>query len=262
MSPRLFTENDIHLALDGEMPADDRAAFDRWLEVNPDMKARAERYAADRDQLRAALDPILGEPVPERLRKLVREPIARSARMLWLRTAAAAAVIFLVGGAIGYGIGQAGRPTSGADMLAFVEGALAAHRIYSAEKLHVVEVGVDQKDHLVGWLSKRVGVTLTAPDLAAKGFRLIGGRLLPAGTTGMAAQFMYEDETGRRVSLYVTRESGEDETGFRNETEGSVNALYWLDEGYGCVVAGDVPEQALRDIAEAAYRQLLQGPHA
>ena len=64
----------------------------------------------------------------------------------------------------------------------------------------VVEVGADQKDHLVGWLSKRVGVTLTAPDLESQGFRLIGGRLLPAGTTGMAAQFMYEDATGRRVS--------------------------------------------------------------
>jgi anti-sigma factor RsiW len=262
MSPRLFTENDIHLALDGEMPADDRSGFERWLEANPDMKARAERYATDRDQLRAALDPILGEPVPERLRKLVRAPMRRSARMLWLRNVAAAAVIFLVGGAVGYGIGHAGRPSADPDTLGFVEGALAAHRVYSAEKLHVVEVGVDQKDHLIGWLSKRVGVTLTAPDLAAKGFRLIGGRLLPAGATGMAAQFMYEDDAGRRISLYVTREPGEDETGFRNQTEGSVNALYWLDEGYGCVVAGDLPEGALREIAETAYRQLLEGPHA
>lgn len=262
MNSRHFTERDIHLALDGELPADDRAGFEHWLESNPDMKARAERYAHDRELLRAALEPVLRETLPQHLRNLVQDSGRRPARMLWLRNAAAAAVVFLVGAAAGYGVGYVGRPATTTGPLAFVEGALAAHRIYSAEKLHVVEVGVDQKDHLVGWLSKRVGVPLTAPDLAGMGFRLIGGRLLPAGTNGMAAQFMYEDATGRRLSLYVTREPGEEETGFRNETEGAVKALYWLDEGYGCVVAGDLDESTLRAVAESAYRQLLQGPHA
>jgi anti-sigma factor RsiW len=262
MSPRTFTENDIHLSLDGEMPVDDRAGFERWLEANPDMKARADRFAADRERLRAALEPVLAEPLPPRLRRLVDEPVRPSRRMLWLRNASAAAVIFLAGAGVGYGIALAGYPAGEPDSLGFVESALAAHRIYSKEKLHVVEVGADQKDHLVGWLSKRVGVTLTAPDLESQGFRLIGGRLLPAGTTGMAAQFMYEDATGRRVSLYVTREKGEEETGFRVESASGTNALYWLDEGYGCVVAGDVPEASLHAIAESAYRQLLQGPQA
>jgi anti-sigma factor RsiW len=262
VSPRVFTESDIHLALDGELPGDDRAGFERWLEANPDMRAKADRYASDRDRLRMALDPVLTEPVPERLIRLVREPAEPPRRMLWLRNTAAAAAIFIAGGLAGYGFGFAGRPASAPAGLEFVDSALAAHRIYSAEKLHVVEVGADQKDHLVGWLSKRVGVSLTAPDLVPQGFRLIGGRLLPAGLDGMAAQFMYEDATGRRVSLYVTREKGREETGFRVETEAGVNALYWLDEGYGCVVAGDVPEQALHGIAESAYRQLLQTPHA
>ena len=30
----------------------------------------------------------------------------------------------------------------------FADSAIAAHNIYAAEKLHVVEVGADQKDHL------------------------------------------------------------------------------------------------------------------
>ena len=75
--------------------------------------------------------------------------------------------------------------------------------MYAAEKLHVVEVGADQKDHLVGWLSKRVGTTLVAADFTAEGFELVGGRLLPLAERP-AAQFMYQDQSGNRVSLYVT----------------------------------------------------------
>lgn len=262
MNPRAYSENDIHLALDGELPADDLAGYEHWLASTPGMSARAERYAADRERLRNALEPVLHEPVPARLLGVLHEPAARSHRMVWLSRASAAAVIFLFGAAAGYGVGLAGRSPAAPDSLFFVENALAAHRIYSAEKLHVVEVGAEQKDHLVGWLSKRVGVTLAAPDLALQGFQLIGGRLLPSGNKGMAAQFMYEDANGRRLSIYVTRQSGDEETGFRVETEAGVNALYWLDEGYGCVIAGDVSEKALHAIAESAYRQLLQGPHA
>ena len=45
------------------------------------------------------------------------------------------------------------------------------------------------------WLSRRLGRQLTAPDLAAQGFDLIGGRLLPA-STGPAAQLMIRIRAG------------------------------------------------------------------
>lgn len=260
MSPRAFSETDIHLALDGELPADDRADFERWLDANSEMRTRAERFAEDRARLRSALDPVLAEPMPSRLTQVLDGPPGSHAHRRALRNAVAACLIFALGAAAGYGVGSSGRS---ADVGAgFVAEALAAHRIYSAEKLHVVEVGADQRDHLVGWLSKRVGVTLNAPDLAGHGFGLIGGRLLPSGTTGMAAQFMYEDASGRRLSLYVTQQPQGEETGFRVEASGGTTALYWLDEGYGCVVVADLPEAELKSVAEAAYRQLLEEPHA
>ncbi|MEZ5803517.1 MAG: hypothetical protein R3E51_08710 [Rhizobiaceae bacterium] len=40
MTRRDFTENDIHLALDGEMPAEERAAFDHWLHSDRDEGAQ------------------------------------------------------------------------------------------------------------------------------------------------------------------------------------------------------------------------------
>lgn len=259
MSGRDPSERDIHLALDGELPAEDRAAYEAWLDGNPDMKARAGRYAADGERLRAALETVLEEPVPGRLSGALargnNEPPRRAA-LRWM----AAAAIFAAGGLGGYalGHGRAG-PVRGEVRLA--QNAIIAHRIYSAEKLHVVEVGADQKDHLVGWLSRRVGLTLMAPDLSALGYDLIGGRLLPAGG-GTAAQFMYQSTDGKRISLYVTADKGEQDTGFRLHEGDPIRAYYWVDEGYGCAIAGDAPAARLLALANLAYRQLLAGVEA
>jgi anti-sigma factor RsiW len=72
--------------------------------------------------------------------------------------------------------------------------AIAAHRRTFSVR-HPVEVGAGQEAHLVQWLSKCLGRPLVVPDLAAVGFRLMGGRLLPA-EDGPAAQFMYENGKG------------------------------------------------------------------
>ena len=252
MTHRDFTEQDIHLALDGEMPTEDRLAFDKWLDANPDMKARSLRFADDRESLRQAL-PV--EPVPQRfLLALGGEAGSNRGLPSWYRIAAVLAV-FLLGAAGGYGLGLWQRPDALHDR-AFANNAIQAHDMYSAEKLHVVEVKADQRDHLIGWLSKRVGVHLVAPDFSAEGYELIGGRLLPdAGKA--AAQFMYQGGNGERISLYVTREPDRVQTGFRSLVEGSTRAFYWMDDDYGCAIAGVAPEKTLLSLADSTYRQYL-----
>ncbi|MGE3362297.1 MAG: anti-sigma factor [Rhizobiaceae bacterium] len=258
MTTRGYSERDIHLALDGELPADDRQGFDRWLDAHPDMRALEQRFTDNREQLKAGLDPILDEPVPERLSRLVAasDKMPASGNRV-LRYAAAAAALLAVGGLAGYF--AAPRLNSNTPALVqMADSAIDAHNIYSNEKLHVVEVGADQRDHLQGWLSKRVGVKLIAPDLKNQGFELIGGRLLPSGKK-TAAQFMYQDATGNRVSLYVTRDETGADTGYRVLEENGSRAIYWLDGGYGCAVAGAAPEKLLSAIADATYSQLLAG---
>ncbi|TIR93973.1 MAG: anti-sigma factor, partial [Mesorhizobium sp.] len=177
MTRRDFTERDIHMALDGELPGEERMAYDAWLEANPEMKAKSARYIADRAALRAALAGVMDEPVPARLRHAVLgEAPARTPawRSRWWLSAAAAAVL-MVGGFGGYlaGIDGIGRSGESDDQLA--EQAISAHLIYAAEKRHAVEVPASDKDHLQTWLSNRVGLKLVAPDLAAEGFALVGG---------------------------------------------------------------------------------------
>jgi anti-sigma factor RsiW len=256
MSGRQFNTNDIHLALDGELSVDDRADFERWLDMHPEMRALSARYARDRAALAAALAPVLDEPLPARLTKaLSGEARPRRSWSVVLRNAAAAVVLLALGAAGGYGISLSQLAGANPEE-AIVGDAIVAHTMYAAEKLHVVEVGVDQKDHLIGWLSKRVGTTLVAADFSTEGFDLIGGRLLPLAERP-AAQLMYQDQSGLRVSLYVTTDKEGEETGFRRYDEGGARALYWVEKGYCYAVIGAVPEDKLAAMATTAYKQLL-----
>ena len=115
MSGRQFTDRDIHMALDGEMPADEQGDFEAWLSVNPDKKALSTRIVEDRRRLREALEPVLREPVPEALRKLVEgDQPAPARRTGWWRLAAAAALL-AVGGGAGYALGLSGWKPVGSD---------------------------------------------------------------------------------------------------------------------------------------------------
>ena len=260
MTRRDFSERDIHMALDGELPGEERMAYDSWLETNPEMKARSVRYIADRAALRAAFAGVMDEPVPARLRQaLLGEATVKAAawRSRWWLSAAAA-VVLVAGGLAGYvaGIDGIGRGDGADDQLA--EQAIAAHVIYAAEKRHAVEVPASDKDHLQTWLSNRVGLKLVAPDLAAEGFQLVGGRLLPAGH-GKAAMLLYEDAKGERISLFVTAELADKAKGTYMAEKDGPEAVYWLDKGYGCAVVGSLPRERLAAVAKSAYGQLLAG---
>jgi len=260
MTRRDFSERDIHMALDGELPGEERMAYDAWLEANPEMKAKATRYVADRAALRSAFAGVMDEPVPARLRQAVfgegpaKTPAWRS--RWWL--SAAAAVVLAVGGLGGYVAGIDGIGKTGDSDEQLAEQAIAAHVIYAAEKRHAVEVPASDKDHLQTWLSNRIGLKLVAPDLAAEGFELVGGRLLPAGQ-GKAAMLLYEDARGERISLFVTAESSATTKGTYTAEADGPEAVYWLDKGYGCAVVGSLPPERLSAVAKSAYGQLLAG---
>ena len=257
MKPNQFGQGDIHLALDGELPAEAREDFQAWLRANPEMMARWSAYQADRVRLREALEPFLREPVPAAMSEYVdrsRRPM-RAAR--WWQVAAAAA-IFALGAAAGYGLNETGWPGPPRTAGALAGQAISAHLVYAAENRHLVEVPAAQRDHLVGWLSTRLATRLIVPDFSREGYGLVGGRLLP-GHNGGAAQLMYEHENGDRISFYVSPDASRRSTGIALLQEGKGCAYYWLDRGYGYVVAGTSSEETLLALAGLAQRQ-FSGP--
>ena len=95
---------------------------------------------------------------------------------------------------------------------------------------------------------------MRAPNLA--GFSLVGGRLLP-GESSPVAQFMYQNESGRRLTLYVRNEPGSGtETAFRYVREGKIGVFYWIDRSFGYALSGELERDELYAIASQVYRQL------
>jgi len=243
-TPPLTAE--LHAYADGRLAPARQAAVDAWLAAHPEAAAEIADWRRQKELLHAAFDPVAEEAVPERLAAATRQrpssPLLRIAAALgWL--------------AIGVAIGFALRGKPAAEAPAIARQAAIAHAVYTPEIRHPVEVGAEQEAHLVQWLSKRLGSPLKAPQFAAIGYALVGGRLLPA-ERGPVAQFMYEDGAGRRLTLYVTSGESGGETAFRYAQEGKLGVFYWVDGRLGYALAGDLPRAELLKIAETAYRQL------
>ena len=200
-------------------------------------------------------DPVLEEPVPPQL---------RAPRGGGWRPAAIAAGWIAIGLAVGAIAGwqlHAWRstPAAFADTASFVKRAAIAHVVYSPEVRHPVEVGADQEQHLVAWLSKRLGTPLRAPVLTnvGEGYALVGGRLLP-GENGPVAHFMYQCREGKRFTIYVRANApGNQETSFRYAAEGNVKVFYWIDRKLGYAISSaDISRDDLLQVANAVYQQL------
>lgn len=208
---------------------------------------RAE-YADQNNLLRRQFDPVLTEPIPARM-YLKRQAWHEYAR---------AAIFIALGLAIGLSVPML-RPAPANPALVVTPlpiRAARAHLVYSPEVRHPVEVEAKEQDHLVKWLSKRLDLPLKVPVLSNEGFELLGGRLLP-GTDGPVAQFMYQDPTGKRLTLYVTRaHKGDELTAFRFAQEGRVSVFYWIDRDCGYALSGEIDKPQLSRVATLVYRQL------
>lgn len=249
---RPLDEAALHAWIDREIAEDDCAAFVQAMKDDPGLARRVERFRADQAALREALSAVLDDPVPARLRQVLDAGTRARPRLLPI---AAALALFVAGALAGFAGGGWWRQAADArDVIATQ--ALDAHLVYVGEVRHPVEVGAGERDHLVAWLSKRLGGPLKAPDLAAQGFSLVGGRLLPATDARAAAQFMYEDAAGERVTLYVSTTADRRETAFRVMARDGAHAFYWLDGPFGYALAGTLAEDRLLRLAHIVHAQL------
>lgn len=249
-------EHELHAYVDGALPGARRLEVEAWLAAHPDDAARVQAWAEQNRALHAAFDGVLNEPLPLDLVRAATRRRAMPAAFVTVAATLAMVVTGLVGYAIGTSTEQAPAPVHFARDATLARDAALAHAVFSPEARHPVEVDAAHADHLVAWLSKRVGTQLKAPDLGAQGFALLGGRLL-SGATGPVAQFMYEDTVERRVTLYVRRAvAGNQETAFRHATENGFDVFYWIDGDFGYALSGQIGRQAMQQLAEAAYHQL------
>jgi anti-sigma factor RsiW len=247
------TEDELHAYVDGELPADRRRAIEAWLAGHPEHAARVAEWRVQADAIRARYDGLAAEPTPARfeLDKLTRS------RRGW-RAVAAATVIaaFFAGWLVGW-FAHGASAAGPSPFETFTVEALSAHKLYIAEVRHPIEVRAGEQ-HLLPWLSRRVGTTLRAPDLDVFSLKLLGGRLLP-GPIGPAALFMYEGPTGERYTIYCSREK-QPRTALRYNVAGQIASVHWVESEIGYVVSGPADRERLLRIAQTIYDQIENRP--
>jgi anti-sigma factor RsiW len=256
-----FSDTDLSAWLDGEGSAQERARIEDHLRRDPEAAARVRLWLADRDALRARFDPVLEEPVPQRLADTVRSGDTR-----WSGGAARAAMaagLLLAGGVIGAAVSwqwqeqrvtRVAQATQAGTAAGWVQRAAYAHSVFTPEPRHPVEVKA-QEEHLARWLTRRIDVPVKLFDLRGDGFELMGGRLLP-DAQGKSAQLMYENAaTKERVTVYLRKPEADAPTAFRYVQQGELGLFYWVEAGAGYALVGAVPKERLLALAQSVYKQ-------
>ncbi|WP_425572736.1 anti-sigma factor family protein [Paraburkholderia heleia] len=255
--------------VDGQLPAGERAALQARLAGDPRAAARVAAWRAQKAALQALCEGarVSGEgAVPGAAEAAGNAPavlVLRPGVPWWWRAGIAAGWV-----AVGAGLAVAATalvprlaPGLAPELAAvstpaaaraetpeaFARRADIAYAVYSPEQRHPVEVGAADEAHLVAWLSRRLGKPLSVPSLDEYGYTLVGGRLLP-GNTGPAAQFMYENDAGERLTLYVGSSAAERDP-VRLLRDGNRRTFYWSTERTGYALSGPQTESRLREIA-------------
>ncbi|MEY8876602.1 MAG: anti-sigma factor, partial [Leptothrix sp. (in: b-proteobacteria)] len=257
------------------------------------------QWQDQREQLQALHRDLLDEPVPPALlAAAARLPVPAARRPHWLLrwsapwTQALAAGLLL---ALGVGAGWVGHRELGGPLATLVSGAtpggevvraiaqdaMAAHVVYAPDPRRPVEIGADQQELLLRWLSRRLGHSLQLPELGELGWQLVGGRLLSGDTRGAAparAQFMYQNSEGQRLTLYLSvlapastaapertaavsaarqpaAPASADVAAFGFATAGPTRSFYWTEGSFGYALVGDLPRDALHRLVNEVYAQ-------
>jgi anti-sigma factor RsiW len=268
-------QDKINALADGQLPAQEQAETMARLASDPMARETLQAWQAQRDALRALHLPLLQEPIPESLLAAARHS-QQSLNQVdqWWRWGGMAAAVVLAFGVGWLSHGQLGRLDASPiawsqkqSAQAFMRQASVAHAVFSPEVRHPVEVTAAQQDHLVQWLSKRLGKPLKVPVLSAQGYELVGGRLLP-GDSGARAQFMFQNPAGTRVTLYLGAMDGKtmpgaaankpttEQAAFRYSTQGPVASFYWVEQGFGYALSGTLSREELMQLAQLVYPQL------
>jgi anti-sigma factor RsiW len=253
-----LTETDLHMYADGQLAPERVASMESALARNPALAERVAEIRAQNAALRDAFDPVLSEPISERLLQAATQPANGSTSRItrhWLVPAFAAAAMLLLGVGLGWFvrgalIERAGTPTTFARQAAF------AHALYATDARRPVEVWANEEKVLGNWLTKRLGFPVHAPDLNSVGFALVGGRLV-AGNENPTALFMYENGDKQRLSLQARKPGpGTGDTAFRYAVENGVGVFYWIDDNCAYALAGNLDRTQLLSVARVVYGQL------
>jgi len=253
MNHRPITEDDLHAYVDHTLEPERRTEVATYLDEHPDVARRVGAFAHQRELLRAALAPIADEPLPPELNlsRIIEQRARRPSLLRW----AIAAMLFLSIGGIGGWTMRGALQTSPEGLVALAQEATASYNVYAPDHVRPVEVRASDSAELVQWVSDRLHRPVKVPDLAASGYRLMGGRLV-ATQHGPAAMFMYDDDHGSRLVVLTRPMASFDQNApMTPQSQGDVGGFAWADDGVGYSLVGRAAPDSLKPIANEVRKQ-------
>ncbi len=256
---------------DGALDATAAARVARTALADRDVARRIEMFRHTAMLARAALAPVVDEPVPARLVAIVREapagnvvalrPKAGGIRRPLAWAVAASVALFVMLGAGGVFTGRI-QPQIGGLELASTDRWLdnvagfynVAEATQASEGRLLVDFTTEDMPELGKWFGAKLNRNLALPDLTAQGFALQGGRMLIVGGKP-AAQLLYKNGANEVVGLVIAF-SERREQGPRADMRQGVNVVHWHRGGYAYAFAGRIDSQRLRALADQAWADL------
>ena len=244
-----ITDSDLQAYVDQQLAPQRRREVEDYLAQNPEAAKQVEQLLQLNTAVHKLYDPILNEPLPADMAINTRSP--------WAKQLAAAVALVFVGGLMGWWLKPPTAQTGNAQVYKqLVRPAAFAHQVYATDRRRPVELKAKDEQRLIAWLSQRMHTRIQAPNLVNQGFELIGGRLLPS-TNRMAAQFMYQNASGRRLTLYIRRGVWSNTTTiFRYSRNRDIGTLYWIDGPMGYALSGGFDKATLLRLSDYVYRQI------
>jgi len=250
-----ITEDDLHGYIDHALDPARRAAVQIYLETHPDVASRIAAYEYQRDALKSALLPIAEEPIPPQLNP---RHAVEQMRRAWIppwRSMAAAVLLLVAGGAGGWALrGIVVSPSEVNGIAALAQEAAYTYGVYGSDPIRPVEFGATDKAQLISWISGRLGSTISIPDLAASGYRFMGGRLV-ATPHGPAGLLMYDNALGQHLALLLRPMGIDKDTRMSEHSFGDVRGFAWSSKGMGFSVVGTATADLLHPVANEVRRQ-------
>lgn len=256
MSETQPREDELQAFVDGRLDERGHAAVLAYLGRRPEELARLADYAGLQEDLRSRVheaDLPEDDPRTLRLQQELARRLERPDRRLWLRRAAAVVLL------LGAGWWSNTLYQSYGRLPSVVVGAAQAHQVFGEETQRPVELGASAYEEMAAWFSDQLGEPVEIPSLRAVGLRLVGGRLLPV-EGGPIAQLLYEDRSGRRLTLALSSDPTELGPEFHLVELEGLTAGYWQDGEITYAVVAKTSEQQLTAIASelgAQPRRLL-----
>ncbi len=180
--------------------------------------------------------------------------IERRPRSAAWRSLAAGLALLALGGAGGWFAHAVSLPPAGG-IAALAREASDSYAVFGPDHLHPVEFKAVDSAALVSWVSQRLQRPVAVPDLAAAGYRFMGGRLV-ATPHGAAGLFMYDDDRGTRLVMLVRPMAIERDTQMAAHSQGALSGFSWADKGIGYSLVGPASPQVLHPLADDVRRQI------